>query len=84
MSFLAREILPVMPRTQTGAGKASRPRVPFVAVLLLAACQPAADDAGSGSETGDPLTQGQVAARKHGMPRATRRRPRLPPRYPAS
>lgn len=52
----------MIPRTRPLAVQVSRLRASLVALLLLAACQPSADDAASGSETVDPRDPGRVAA----------------------
>jgi cytochrome c556 len=52
----------LIPRTQPRAVQVSRLRASLVALLLLAACQPPGDHAGSGSETVDPPAADRVAA----------------------
>lgn len=56
----------MIPRTETPAVQLSRLRASFVALLLLVACQPSADDAAPGSEAVDSSAPGQVAAESKG------------------
>lgn len=59
----------MMPKTRPLATRASPVRASLVGILLLAACQPAADDADSGSEAGDP-SRPRPAAAESGAPAA--------------